>query len=50
MACAHEESKDVTYQCSQNKINEQTAKPKGLWIAIQQYYPVVSIEKNNALP
>lgn len=48
--CAHEERKDVTLpECSENKT-EQTAKPKGFWIATQQYYPVVSIEKNSALP
>lgn len=51
MACAHEESKDVIPQCSENKNNKQQKQtPKGFRFATRQYYPVVSMENNNALP
>lgn len=43
---------DVISQCSENK-NKQTEKkknPKGFRFATRQYYPVVSMENNNALP
>jgi len=51
MACAHEESKVVIYQNVQKiKTTSKKQKAKGFWIANQQYYPVISIVKNNALP